>query len=314
MLARTIAGEHILFRRDADNKITATSNICPHRFAALSEGKIVNGTVACPYHGLEFDTKGRCTHNPHDDKIPKNAVLKTYAVEERDEVIWVWTGDKKADLDAIPDMSAYISTDHLQYVKSYFKADYRYDILVDNLLDLSHANYLHEGSFSSGIPKEASTEVSLDETTVTVTRTELGAPTPPFMIPFMEGIDNVDQKTVIEWHPSQLIRFKAGAAPEGVEISDLNIEFYHCATPADENTTHYFLGVARPGAPNDEQDAEYRKYQLDVIQKEDGPMLESIHAYMDHRELMDMKPVLLNVDSGAMQARAVMKRLMSTES
>jgi len=56
------------------------------------------------------------------------------------------------------------------------------------------------------------------------------------------------------------------------------------------------------------------EFQVSVIQDEDGPMLTNIDRYMAQRELSDMKPVVLTPDVGAMQARAVMKRLLKKES
>ena len=34
------------------------------RLAPLSEGRILDGVLACNYHGWEFDRKGACLNNP----------------------------------------------------------------------------------------------------------------------------------------------------------------------------------------------------------------------------------------------------------
>jgi phenylpropionate dioxygenase-like ring-hydroxylating dioxygenase large terminal subunit len=57
-------GEDMVFWRDGDGKIMALRNYCPHRQALLSQGKVVNGLIQCPYHGFEFDGAGNVVHVP----------------------------------------------------------------------------------------------------------------------------------------------------------------------------------------------------------------------------------------------------------
>ena len=60
-LERIICGEKIVLFRRADGSLTALSGVCPHRFASLARGKLLeSGNLQCPYHGLEFDASGRC--------------------------------------------------------------------------------------------------------------------------------------------------------------------------------------------------------------------------------------------------------------
>ena len=39
-------------------------DVCPHRFARLSDGAIVDDCLRCPYHGWQFDSEGSCAHVP----------------------------------------------------------------------------------------------------------------------------------------------------------------------------------------------------------------------------------------------------------
>lgn len=78
----------VLFR--TGNLVTALRDRCPHRFAPLSMGKIVDGGLQCAYHGLRFGTDGKCVHNPHGDgTIPALAKVATYGVEQRDGKLYV---------------------------------------------------------------------------------------------------------------------------------------------------------------------------------------------------------------------------------
>ena len=65
LLARTLCDDPIVLFRQENGTASALLDMCPHRFVPLSDGFVVGNRVHCPYHGLEFDGKGRCVHNPH---------------------------------------------------------------------------------------------------------------------------------------------------------------------------------------------------------------------------------------------------------
>ncbi|HVI62767.1 MAG TPA: Rieske 2Fe-2S domain-containing protein, partial [Bradyrhizobium sp.] len=65
LLSRTILKEPVVLFRKSDGHLAALQDRCPHRFAPLHMGKIIDGDrVQCPYHGLEFDSSGACVLNP----------------------------------------------------------------------------------------------------------------------------------------------------------------------------------------------------------------------------------------------------------
>lgn len=71
---------------------------CSHRFAPLSEGRVVttkSGTTClqCAYHGWEFETAtGKCTLVPQQqDKVDKARAVQTYPTRIDAGMLWVWT-------------------------------------------------------------------------------------------------------------------------------------------------------------------------------------------------------------------------------
>ena len=66
----------VLFRTDA-GKAVALEDRCCHRQAPLSMGKLAGNIVTCPYHGLQFDTTGKCVRIPTQDLVPKSACVKS---------------------------------------------------------------------------------------------------------------------------------------------------------------------------------------------------------------------------------------------
>ena len=148
LVPRTIMDEPIVLYRKADGNVAAIEDRCAHRFAPLIMGKIVGGDrIQCPYHGLEFDGSGACVRNPHGTKnIPPRARVKSYPVIEKHKAVWIWMGDAPADEGKVPDFGVLDNVPELHTTKRdsiVIKANYQ--LIIDNLLDLSHTSYLHEG-------------------------------------------------------------------------------------------------------------------------------------------------------------------------
>jgi vanillate O-demethylase monooxygenase subunit len=217
-----------------------------------------------------------------------------------------------AEADRIPDLSL-LEAAGIRTVYSYFRGHYRYDILVDNLLDLSHVDYLHVGSFSAGKAEHGELQVTEAGNDVIVNRFEKDASAPPF-VPHAAG-QRVDIYTQIHWRPGNVISFETKIHPAGQrDVPLARIDFGHVATPETENTTHYFLWFSRDYQIDDPAvDAQVAGMQVSVIQSEDGPMLEAVDAEMRGLELMEIRPVILPPDAGAMRVRLVMKRLLDRE-
>jgi phenylpropionate dioxygenase-like ring-hydroxylating dioxygenase large terminal subunit len=166
--ARTLLGQPIvMFRTNA--RIVALGNRCPHRFAPLHLGKVIDETLQCPYHGLRFGPSGQCVHNPHGGgKALAAAQVRSYPVEERHGLIWIWMGDPaSADPARVPDL-VYLS-DSSRYTTlqgSYLHIAAHYELVTDNLLDLSHVEFLHRDSFGTDSLSSGEHSVSVTDNTV----------------------------------------------------------------------------------------------------------------------------------------------------
>jgi vanillate O-demethylase monooxygenase subunit len=91
-LGRTICGESVAFFRDGEGKIAAVDDFCPHRGAAMSLGRVVDGNLVCGYHGLAMDRDGKTVAMPMQ-RVGGFPPVKRYAVQERYGLIWLWPGD-----------------------------------------------------------------------------------------------------------------------------------------------------------------------------------------------------------------------------
>ena len=69
----------------------AWSDRCPHRGMRLSHGFVRGETLACIYHGWQYNEAGSCEYIPAHPKLkpPDTICVPTYACAEAGGVIWV---------------------------------------------------------------------------------------------------------------------------------------------------------------------------------------------------------------------------------
>jgi vanillate O-demethylase monooxygenase subunit len=148
-LALKIAGEDIILYRDTKNKIIAMADLCPHRLAPLSMGRVEGDDIRCMYHGIKYGSDGQCKEVPGQDKLPKFFCVKRYAVYEGHEWVWIWFGDhEKADETLVPDQHFH-DPKFFNVRKGTEPFECSYELFNDNTCDLSHVTYVHEKTFGA---------------------------------------------------------------------------------------------------------------------------------------------------------------------
>jgi vanillate O-demethylase monooxygenase subunit len=140
----TVIGEPIAFYRRRDGSVVALEDRCPHRHAPLSLGRVEGDDLRCMYHGLRFGSDGACVEVPGSAKIPPRLGARTFPVVERSSWIWVWPGDPgRADPALVPEA---FGLDNPEWLMRSGGIDYDadYQLVNDNLCDLSHLDFVHE--------------------------------------------------------------------------------------------------------------------------------------------------------------------------
>jgi vanillate O-demethylase monooxygenase subunit len=155
LLARTIMNEPLVLYRTSTGSVVAMEDRCCHRLAPLSLGRREGDDLRCMYHGLKFGPDGRCNEIPGQSTIPARAVVRGYPVVESGSWIWVWMGEAaRADVSQIPSTIAAVDPDwNMQMGCLDYAADYQ--LINDNLLDLSHLAFVHEKTLGKGTPQWA---------------------------------------------------------------------------------------------------------------------------------------------------------------
>jgi len=165
--AVTILNEPLAVYVTGHGKAVALEDRCPHRAAPLSKGRREGDDIRCMYHGIMFGPDGACTELPGQPVIPPSVCARSYLVEERHGGVWVWMGDAAlADPSLIPD---FIGPDSEEFAITASHLDIAAEgqLLIDNLLDVSHAPYVHEATFGAGDRKTIQMQIEGEHQAVT---------------------------------------------------------------------------------------------------------------------------------------------------
>ena len=101
-------------------------------------GRLKGDTIECSYHGLVYNRSGTCIKVPGQNDVPRSAQLKRYPVADVYGYSWIWMGDPaRADTHTIPDYGR-LSLPGLGRHRIALHVEGNYQLIVDNLLDLSH--------------------------------------------------------------------------------------------------------------------------------------------------------------------------------
>jgi phenylpropionate dioxygenase-like ring-hydroxylating dioxygenase large terminal subunit len=314
---RKLLGESVLFYRKENGETVAIGNRCPHRFAPLHLGKLVGDIVECGYHGLKFDCAGACVDNPHGDhKIPAAARVKAYPLVEKHGLVWIWMGQPDlADPADIPDYSHLVDT-KLKTIGDVMLQQSNYELVVDNLMDLTHVNYLHAPYQKNDDFLAAKHEVLQRGRMLDSLRSIPSTLAPQSFTPFLDDpAAPVDYWLNIRWHAPGACQLEVGVVPVGKPRSEGIVrQGTHIVTPETDATTHYFYASSRNYLLDDPKaDLETQNWQQLGFHDQDKPMLEAVQQMMGTTDLDSLQPVLLASDAAAVRVRRMMKELILNE-
>lgn len=316
-LARTLLDEPVFLFRGADGSPRALFDRCPHRFAPFSKGTVANGVVTCIYHGLAFDGSGACVANPHGP-VTRSLATRAYPVVEAHRAWWIWMGDPElADPGTIRDLAFLADAPDTAFNKGYLCGSGHYQLFVDNILDLSHTDFLHPTTLGGGsITRTPAKVEQRDDGIIAVHWHSFNEVPIPLVAPRMPaGVDRVDAWTEVEWSAPGVLRLVNGAVPAGTpREAGGNVHNVHIFTPETRSTTHYFFASTRDFAVDDAALNEMtRQTRERIFSTEDEPMIAAQQERIGDRDFWSLKPALLKIDEGAVKVRRRMEALIAAE-
>jgi phenylpropionate dioxygenase-like ring-hydroxylating dioxygenase large terminal subunit len=317
-LARMILGEPVVLFRTEDGKAVAFEDRCVHRHLPLSMGKLVGNILQCHYHGLQFGADGRCVRIPGQDHIPAAAKVKTYPVVERYHWLWIWMGDPAfANPEEITDFH-WFDDPNWGAKASYLHVEANWQLVVDNLLDLTHLAFVHETTIgNAALAEHAAVKVTRGADNVVVTRWIIDQEPPPTFKKVGGFTGHVDRWQIIDFQPPSFLRLDVGAtptgtgAPEGTRVGGISMRNLNAITPETETTSHYFWGQAH------DFDVKNPETTNKIFEQIETAFHEDVAVFSAQQRNLNLVPnptqVDINADTGVIQARRILKRLHEAE-
>jgi len=147
----TRLGQQIVVWRDAQGRLQALEDRCPHRGARLSMGWNLGDRIACWYHGVEVAGSGTVTDVPAVDRCPLvgQKCVRTYSVQEAHGAIFIWFGvthDEAASELVFPQELA--DSEHYSHFLCTAAWNCNYQYALENVMVPMHGTYLHSSSHS----------------------------------------------------------------------------------------------------------------------------------------------------------------------
>ena len=319
-LAITVLDEPLVIFRDGEGCAAVLEDRCAHRHLPLSMGCAKDGGIQCGYHGMVYDREGTCIHVPSQTAIPPRARVRSYPAAERYGWIWAWMGNPAAANDElIPDFSKLASPGFRAVGQTnYVLANYQ--LLTDNLMELSHVGYVHQSTIGNPeMTAKGRLTSRRTERGVEVLRLVPDVPPPPTYIKsgvLPEG-KNIDRWQVIDFVAPCFVMIHVGGKAAGTGALDgdyaggLNIWVMNAMTPETATTTHYFWASVRAhdlGSPATDQ--------LFLSQVAEA-FIEDKHVIEAQQRVFDRRPdnwdVALRADAGSIESRRVLQALIERE-
>ena len=145
-------GENLVFFRNENGELSLVSSLCAHRGASLEKGCVQDGNIKCPFHGIEYDSNGKCVHIPSEGRNSAQDFsrfdLKHYMVKEIGGIVFAWYGDGMPTHD--PDYFDVITDTNYSYDHIEDTWNVQYSRVIENQLDVSHLAFVHRTTIGRG--------------------------------------------------------------------------------------------------------------------------------------------------------------------
>ncbi|RZI70401.1 MAG: aromatic ring-hydroxylating dioxygenase subunit alpha, partial [Rubrivivax sp.] len=306
LLARRILDVPMVFFRDSNNVAAVLHDQCCHRGLPLSLGVLESGGIRCGYHGMKYDRSGVCIEIPGQGLIPKRACVRTWPLVEQNGLIWIWPGE------ATPDVQppAYPWHGDWLWKGGLFHYEAAYELIHDNLLDLSHLGYVHVHTIGGDPSSHMNAEMrtTRGDGWVCVERFMREVAPPPTHVRINHYTQPVDRWQRIQFVPG-LISIYSGSVPagtlrtEGDQVGGFQQRVFNAITPETHGRTHYFWSISHQAVAGNPGMTDTLYQDTVATFEEDRLIVNAQYARM--MESPTQKWVDLGIDAGSIQARRI---------
>jgi phenylpropionate dioxygenase-like ring-hydroxylating dioxygenase large terminal subunit len=165
----TLAGEKLVFFRDAQGVPYALRDQCPHRGVALSLGRITpEGCLECPFHAWQFSGSGEVRTVPlNPDAKRERLFAVSIPVREIGGLLWAYTAPTAAPPTepTVPDGLTMPGA-----ARTYLEVEWKthWTRAMENMLDSPHVPFLHASTIGRfvrpALKPDSRMDISWEET------------------------------------------------------------------------------------------------------------------------------------------------------
>ncbi len=318
-LARTLLGHRLVLFRTSDGAVSALEDRCCHKELPLSLGTLEQRGLRCGYHGLLFNHGGQCIEAPGQGRVPGRARVRAFDLRERNHILWIWIGAEGVQPDIEPPAYAFHDDPAYSYGGDSFHYDAPWQLIHDNLLDLSHLGYVHVKTIggNAAVHMNAQVQVSGDERSVRVVRWMPDSVPPPTYTAAWPFKANVDRWQEIDFKVSHCEIWTGGMDVGTTSLDDparhgFHMRGFHGVTPETLHTAHYFWTVATNPHPDKQNITELVVSQTAATFLEDKVIIEA--QWQNQQRFPGRSQVYLNIDAGPTRARRIIDQLCCSTS
>jgi phenylpropionate dioxygenase-like ring-hydroxylating dioxygenase large terminal subunit len=259
-----LCGLDFVIWRNSTGEAFCLSDVCIHRGASLGGGKVVDGSIECPYHGWRFGGDGACNRIPSagpDATIPARARVDAYPLIERYGWIWVFLGDlPEAERPPLPELEVW-NDPKWRLIRGTYSWKANYARIVENGTDPSHAAFVHPAFGDPSRPEVRDFKIDEDDYSAYAI-VKMDPPEPKGFWKYMGGKrDGVTVKN----------GFHVSGAHVRIEVNitaTWKMIIFDVNTPIDENTTLTRWIMARNFLTLPIFDADSRKRTVSIFEQD----------------------------------------------
>jgi vanillate O-demethylase monooxygenase subunit len=190
----------------------------------------------------------------------------------------------------------------------------RYQVLIDNLMDLSHISFIHAATVpEGGYIANANVQIAEEDGVLCVRRKFAHVPADgfvKFLHPDLEG--NVDNMLTSEYFGPCLINAGGPYVQKPGENWERKMNFIHAITPETPHSTHYFNGISRNFALDNDDLSQMMLAQSAAVISEDIRALDILETYLQAGGSVQKELSVLN-DAGALRVRRILGQQIQAE-
>ena len=242
-------------------RVHAWRDVCLHRGAKLSLGRVEQCALVCPYHGWTYNEEGQCIRFPAhpEQKPPARAHAITCRVKQRYGWVWVSPGEPAHE---VPTFAEWDDTSFHKVHCGPYQINASGPRAIENFLGVTHFPFVHQGLLGDPEhPQISDYEAEIGPEGVIARDISVWQPDP----------DGTGQGAQVTYtyrvlRPLTAYFIKTSRGPR--------FAMYFTITPVAERVSLAWMYVAMDyGDLSDEQ---VRQFQDDII-KQDIPIVESQH-------------------------------------